>query len=71
MINKVLAIIVYMSCLCDSKLIVQNVVWRGKQNKGRGAFINPRWGLYIYICIHVCMYVCMYVYIYIYIYMYV
>ena len=27
---------------------MKKVVWRKKQNKG-GAFINPRWGLYIYI----------------------
>ena len=45
MINKVLAIILYISGLFDSKSIVKEVVWRKQQNKG-GAFINPRWGLF-------------------------
>ena len=44
MMNKVLAIILYMSGLFDSKSIVKEVVWRKTTNKG-GAFINPRWGL--------------------------
>ena len=52
MINKVLAIILYMSGLFDSKSIVKEVVWRKTTNKG-GVFINPRWGLYIYIYIYI------------------
>ena len=53
MINKVLAIILYMSGLFDSKIIVKKVVWRKNTNKGGEAFINPRWGLYIYIYIYI------------------
>ena len=44
MINKVLAIFLYVSGLVDSKSIVKEVVWRKNKNKG-GAFINPRWRL--------------------------
>ena len=38
MINKVLAIILYMSGLFDSKSIVQEVVWRKTTNKGGGVY---------------------------------
>ena len=38
MINKVLAIIVYMSGLFDSKSIVKEVVWRKTTNKGGGVY---------------------------------
>ena len=38
MINKVLAIIVYVSGLFDSKLIVKKVVWRKNKNKGGGVY---------------------------------
>ena len=51
MINKVLARCLYVSGLFDSKLIVKHIVWRKKQNKGAGAFINPRWRLTISITI--------------------
>ena len=44
MINQVLAIILYMSGLFDSKSIVKEVVWRKTQKK---VFINPRWRLAI------------------------
>ena len=47
MINKVLAIILYISDLVDSKSIVKRVVRRKNTNKGGGAVINPRWRLYI------------------------
>ena len=46
---------------------MKNVVWREQQNKGRGAFIDPRWRLYIYIYIYIVIYVCIYIYTYIYI----
>ena len=68
-INKVLAIIQYISGLFDSQLIVKQVVFRGKQHKG--GFINPRWRLYIYIYIYVYVYMYTYIYIYIYMYMYI
>ena len=55
MINKVLAIIVYISDLFDSKSIVKEVVWRKTTIRG-GAFINPRWRLYIYIYIYIYIY---------------
>ena len=64
MINKVLAIFLYISGFVDSKSIVKQVVWRKKTNKGGEAFINPRWGYYIYIYTHT--YVCIYIYIYTY-----
>ena len=37
-INKVLAIILYMSGLFDSKSIVKEVVWRKNKNKGGGVY---------------------------------
>ena len=62
MINKVLAIIVYVSGLFDSKSIVKEVVWRKTKNKGGGAFIDPRRGLYIYIYIYIYIALCIYTY---------
>ena len=61
MINKVLAIILYISGIVDSKSIVKEVVWRKQQNKGGRLLIQG--GDYIYIYIYT------YIYIYIYIYM--
>ena len=56
MINKVLAIIVYMSGLFDSKLIVKKVVWRKNTNKGGGLLIQGGGYTYIYIYIYIYMY---------------
>ena len=64
MVNKVLAIILYISGPFDSKSIVKEVVWRKKQNKG-GGFINPRWRLYIYIYIYICTYIHTYIHTYV------
>ena len=70
MINKVLAIIVYISGLFDSKSIVKEVVWR-KTQIGGGAFRGDYTYVYIYIYIYTCMYVYIYIYIHIYVYSYV
>ena len=51
MINKVLAIILYMSDLFDSNSIVKEVVWRKKQNKGGGR-LSIQGGDFIYIYIY-------------------
>ena len=60
MINKVLATILYISGLFDSKSIVKEVVWRKQTNKGGGRLLIQG-GDYIYIYIYA------YIYIYIYI----
>ena len=39
MINKVLAIILYMSGLFDSKSIVKEVVWRKNRIRGEGGLL--------------------------------
>ena len=69
MINKVLAIILYISGLFDSKPIVKEVVWRKNTNKG-GGHLLIQGGDYIYIYImclflSICISLCIYIYIYI------
>ena len=54
MINKVLATILYMSGLFDSKSIVKEVVWR--KNKIRGGRLLIQGGDYIYIYIYIYTY---------------
>ena len=65
MINKVLAIILYMSGLFDSKLIVKKGRSEEKQNKG-GGHLSIQDGdyiyIYIYIYVYMYIYICMYVY---------
>ena len=53
MINKVLAIIVYISGLFDSKSIVKEVVWRKQTNKGGGVYSSKEGIIYIYIYIYI------------------
>ena len=59
MINKVLAIILYISGLVDSKVIVKEIVWRKTTNKGRGRLLIQG-GDYIYIYIYIYIYLFLY-----------
>ena len=69
MLNKVLAIILYMSGLFDSKLVVKKVVWRKNKHKGGGRLLIQGGDYtYIYIYIYIYIHICVYIYIYIYIY---
>ena len=68
MMNKVLAIILYISGLFDSKWIVKQVVWRKNKIRG-GAFINSKVGI-IYIYIYIYTYIHIYIYIYMHIHIY-
>ena len=70
---------IFLAFLIVNEYVVKKVVWRKHKIRG-GAFINPRWGLivyvytYIYIYIYIYMYIYIYIhriYIYIYIYIYV
>ena len=62
MINKVLAIILYISGLVDSKLIVKKVVWRKNTNKGGGRLLIQGGDyIYIYMYIHIYIYLCIYI----------
>ena len=56
MINKVLAIIVYISDICDSKLIVKKVVWR-KNKIGGGVYESKVAITYMYIYIYIYIYI--------------
>ena len=57
MINKVLAIILYMSVLFDSKPIVKEVVWRKTTNKGGCLLIQGGDFMYMYIYIYIYIYI--------------
>ena len=70
MINKVLAIILYISGLFDSKSIVKEVVLRKKQNKGGGRLLIQG-GDYIYIYIYIYVYIYIYIHIYIHTYIHI
>ena len=54
MIDKVLAILLYISGLFDSKRIVKKVVWRKTQIRGGCLLIQG--GDYMYVCVYIYIY---------------